>query len=147
VLLLGPQVAQVAAAPLPANVDRGALMCPYMIMVNLADFQRRCHPEDREFNAKLNGPIRQMEQFFLANKWIDEKTIDLTHYGFDKMSEEMKLHPLHMITGTISDICKYADLERLYEHTRKSADNIRREFENLIANPPLMKTPYGTPCL
>jgi hypothetical protein len=121
-------------------IDHGALVCPYWVLTEISGLQKRCHPEDREFGKRLDESIRKMDQFFLTNKWADDKTIGLAHRNFE-------LHPPLSTTEHVSDVCKYSEIQQLYQNVRKSMTNMRHEVDNLLANPPLMKTPYGTPCL
>jgi hypothetical protein len=129
----------------PANADRGALMCPWSIFVLIRYFQRHCHSEEEEFGQKLDQSLRQLESFFVSNKWIDQESIDRA-YRFD-LGKQIQDHPLSTTEGVVDNICNYKELERTYQRARATWVDTQRELSEKLANPPLLETPGGTPCL
>jgi hypothetical protein len=156
-LLCGLSGAQFAAAQqlppaAPAivgadNVDPGALFCPWMILVEVRDWQKHCRPQDEERAKALDEPIKSLETFFLENKWTDPGLIAKAHSSFDLEAKAIRDRPIKTPDGTVADICDLKDSERVYETMRDGSEDMQREITRLIANPPLKKSPGGTPCL
>jgi hypothetical protein len=152
-----PTMAQQSATepkvPIPENVDRGAFMCPWSIYTMIRGFQKNCHPDDEEFGGALEEPIGLLEKFIVANKWMDQQTIENIHeYADVGIVKATKDKPIRTKDGYVDDICKYADLEEMYQQIRKTLEaktpqDVRRYVGEFIANPPLKKTPFGSPCL
>ncbi len=135
------------SATTPDNIAKGALMCPWLILLNVRDFQRRCHPVDQEFGNRLDEPINQLQTFFLRNKWADQDLIDKAHKSPETSDRYIEEHPLHTVEGVVSNICDSKDMERLYQRTRDTLDDVQRKLSEALVNPPLLQSPLGTPCL
>ena len=90
----------------------------------------------------MDESLRQLEEFFISNKWIDQETIDRSyHFDFGK---EIRGHPLSTADGIVDNICNYKELERTYQRMRATWSDMRHELSEKLSAPPLLESPLGS---